>query len=329
MSQLLRISDLHLVYELQDRTVYALQGADLEIATCEIVGIVGESGSGKTTIARAALGLLPWDVARITAGHISVEGKDVTSLNDRGWTRIRGNPFAMVFQDPLSFLNPVMRIDHQIAEGVIKHDPQTDPSARVIELLDLVRLPAHIARSYPHELSGGMRQRVLMAIALGCRPQLLLADEPTTALDVTTQAEIMSLLRDIRQELDLSIVLISHDLAVIAQMCDRIYTMYGGHTVETGPTSQVLSRPGHPYTYGLLKSAQVARDDQGRYATIPGQPPNLAILYTGCPFSGRCRVELDECAEQFPIARTVQGAQGHLSWCWRLDPSRSGSQEAP
>ncbi|WP_158602735.1 ABC transporter ATP-binding protein [Jiangella rhizosphaerae] len=321
---LLEVEDLHLSYELRDRTVHALQGATLHVGRSEIVGIVGESGSGKSTVARAALGLLPWGVAHITGGAIRVEGADVTRFGPRQWPKLRGHPLAMVFQDPLSFLNPVVRVGRQIAEGVAKHDPGADRTRRVAELLDLVRLPAEVAQSFPHELSGGMRQRVLLAIALGCRPKLLVADEPTTALDVTTQADIIALLRDIRDTLDLSILLISHDLAVVATMCDRIYTMYGGHTVETGPTADVLRRPGHPYTYGLMQSARAVRDEHGRYATIPGQPPNLAVEFPGCPFSGRCPVEVEPCGTRFPPSARVSGAETHLAWCWRLVEQHAG-----
>lgn len=327
-TRLLDVEDLHLSYELRDRTVHALQGATLHVDTSEIVGIVGESGSGKSTVARAALGLLPWGVAHITRGSIRIEGEDVAGLSPRHWPRLRGHPLAMVFQDPLSFLNPVMRVDRQIAEGVEKHDPTADRSHRVAELLELVRLPASVARSYAHELSGGMRQRVLLAIALGCRPRLLVADEPTTALDVTTQAEIIALLRDIRDTLDLSILLISHNLAVVSDMCDRIYTMYGGHTVESGPTALVLARPGHPYTYGLMQSARAVRDRSGRFATIPGQPPNLAVEFPGCPFSGRCPVEIDPCSTQFPPGTAVDGADAHVAWCWRLVEQRTDNVAA-
>lgn len=315
---ILEIDDLHLSYHLRERTVHALQGATLRVDASEIVGIVGESGSGKSTVARAALGLLPTGVAEMTSGTVRINGQDVTHLSERKWPKLRGRPVAIVFQDPLSFLNPVMRVDRQIREAIRKHDPQADSFHRIMELLELVRLPADVARSFPHELSGGMRQRVLLAVALACRPSLLIADEPTTALDVTTQADIMALLRDIRMSLDLSVLLISHNLAVVADLCNRIYTMYGGRTVETGPTSELLREPGHPYTFGLMQAARSLRDSNGRFATIPGQAPNLAEQFAGCPFAGRCPVELERCSTQKPPAAQVGAGGHHTALCWHL-----------
>lgn len=317
----LKIEELHVVYRSREREVHALQGASFDVARSEVVGLVGESGSGKSTVARAALGLLPSRVASIVRGTIWIDGRDVTTLSPTGWERLRGSPVAIVFQDPLSFLNPVMRVDHQIAEAVRKHDPGTDVDARIAELLALVRLPQSAGRAYPHELSGGMRQRVLLTIALGCRPRLLIADEPTTALDVTTQAEIIQLLADIRARLDFSVLMISHNLAVLAGLCDRIYVMYGGRTIERGATAKVLNSPGHPYTFGLIQAARTARNATGRFATIDGDVPNLANVFPGCPFVDRCPVAMSKCVDQMPPSFTVLDDIRHAAACWHLDPS--------
>ncbi|MET4580017.1 ABC transporter ATP-binding protein [Ottowia thiooxydans] len=269
---LLQTEGLRVEYRSRNDSVTAVQNVSIVVREGESVALVGESGSGKSTVARAMLGLLPERIARIEAGRITIDGHDVTRYSNRQWEDMRGHPVAMVFQDPLSYLNPVMRVGRQIAESVERHDKATkDVQARVAELLELVRLPSTAARSYPHELSGGMRQRVLLAIALGCRPRLLIADEPTTALDVTTQAEILTLLRDLRQRLGMAMLLISHDLGVVWEECERVYVMFRSRIVESGATQQVLATPEHPYTRGLIQAAQAARSADGRFATIEGE----------------------------------------------------------
>jgi ABC-type dipeptide/oligopeptide/nickel transport system ATPase component len=269
---LLETQSLAIEYRSGAAAVAAVQDFSIVVREGESVALVGESGSGKSTVARAALGLLPPRTARISAGRLLIEGQDVTAYSQKQWEQIRGHPVAMVFQDPLSFLNPVMRVGKQIAESVRRHDPATpDVMARVAELLDLVRLPANTIRAYPHELSGGMRQRVLLAIALGCRPKLLIADEPTTALDVTTQAEILALLRDLRQRLGMAMLLISHDLGVVWEECERVYVMFRSRIVEAGATQTVFAHPAHAYTAGLIKAARAARNADGRFATIEGE----------------------------------------------------------
>jgi ABC-type dipeptide/oligopeptide/nickel transport system ATPase component len=269
---LLQTDALRVVYRSRGHAVAAVQDVSIVVREGESVALVGESGSGKSTVARAMLGLLPERIARIESGRIVLDGRDVTSFTDRQWESVRGHPVAMVFQDPLSYLNPVMRVGRQIAESVKRHDAAArDVPARVAELLELVRLPAASVRSYPHELSGGMRQRVLLAIALGCRPKLLIADEPTTALDVTTQAEILTLLRDLRQRLGMAMLLISHDLGVVWEECERVYVMFRSRIVEAGVTREVFSSPAHAYTAGLIKAAKAARNSEGRFETIEGE----------------------------------------------------------
>jgi ABC-type dipeptide/oligopeptide/nickel transport system ATPase component len=269
---LLQTEALTIAYTSRGTRVVAVQDVALVVHAGESVALVGESGCGKTTVARALLGLLPERIARIESGRILIEGQDVAASTQAQWEQLRGHPVAMVFQDPLSYLNPVMRVGRQIAESVRRHDRSTaDVPARVAELLALVRLPATTVRSYPHELSGGMRQRVLLAIALGCRPRLLVADEPTTALDVTTQAEILALLRDLRQRLGMAMLLISHDLGVVHDACERVYVMFRSRIVESGATREVFAWPQHGYTAGLIKAAKAARNSEGRFETIEGE----------------------------------------------------------
>jgi oligopeptide/dipeptide ABC transporter ATP-binding protein len=304
--------------------VRALDAVSLSVGTGEAVGLVGESGSGKSTLARAALGLTPDKISRIEAGQIRIAGRDVTHFSEDDWCQMRGDPVAIVFQDPLSYLNPVMRVGRQIAETISRHTPRLAIGLRVKELLELVKLPAACAAAYPHELSGGMRQRVLLAIAIACRPRLLIADEPTTALDVTTQAEILSLLKELRGELDMAMLLISHDLGIVASACERIYVMYAGRTIEWGSTAAVFETPAHPYTVGLLHAAHADRDSEGRFVTIAGDPPSLAVAYAGCPFSPRCAYTMPECTVSMPGPVTLDTGGRQTVRCWRY---RSGAEQ--
>jgi oligopeptide/dipeptide ABC transporter ATP-binding protein len=318
---LLDIVDVCLSYRTRRRVVHALRGVNLSVGEGEAVGLVGESGSGKSTVARAVLGLTPAQIARIEAGSIRVFGRDVTHFSEDDWVGVRGQPIAIVFQDPLSYLNPVMRVGRQIAESVQRHTPGLAVGARVRELLEQVKLPATCALSYPHELSGGMRQRVLLAIAIACRPKLLIADEPTTALDVTTQAEILALLKELRTQLNMAMLLISHDLGIVASACDRIYVMYAGRTIEWGRTASIFEAPAHPYTIGLLQAAQADRDSNGRFVTITGEPPDLTGLQAGCPFVARCSQAMPHCTELMPAATALQ--LEHRVRCWLYNVEQS------
>ena len=303
--------------------VHAVQGASVRIEAGQTVGVVGESGSGKSTIARALLGLLDPDRSSLVAGRLVLDGKDVSRLTPKEWQKIRGNPAAMVFQDPLTYLNPVMSVGKQIAESIRLHDPKADRKARVAELLELVKLPQTVAKSYPDELSGGMRQRVLMAIALACRPKLLIADEPTTALDVTTQAEIMELLADLQQKMHMAMLLISHDLGLVASMCEKVYVMYAGRTIEWGPAAEIFHRPSHPYTRGLIAAAEGRRTKDGRFSTIGGDVPDMRNRIKGCPFAPRCGLRHDACSEM-PEAKGA--GPGHMVRC-HADPAVVRAQE--
>jgi len=314
---MLEVQRLSIAYHTQGRLVHALQDASVTVAAGEAVGIAGESGSGKSTLARAVLGLLPGGIARISGGRIAIAGTDVTGYTARQWEQVRGRPLAIVFQDPLSFLNPVMRVGDQIGESVRRHDPSVDEVARCIELLELVKLQANVFRRYPHELSGGMRQRVMIAIALGCRPRLLIADEPTTALDATTQAEILALLRALRSTLDMSLLVISHDLGLLRWNCDRVYVMYAGHTIEQGRTDDVLARSAHPYTQGLVEASRLRRLADGRFATVGGDVPDLRERYACCPFVARCTYAMQRCRQEIPPVLVAEG-DGHCARCWLL-----------
>jgi oligopeptide/dipeptide ABC transporter ATP-binding protein len=294
--------------------VHAVQGASIEVAEGQAVGIVGESGSGKSTVARALLGLLDSRNSAIVGGRIMLGGRDVTDFDSRQWQKVRGNPAAMVFQDPLTYLNPVMTVGRQIEEGVRLHDPQVKPARRIAELLEMVKLPVGVARSYPDELSGGMRQRALLAVALACRPRLLIADEPTTALDVTTQAEIMDLLGDLRRQTGMAMLLISHDLGLVASICETIYVMYAGRTIEWGSTAAVFDTPSHPYTRGLLDAAEGRRTRDGLFVTIRGDVPDLRLAPVGCPFEPRCSYVLPECAVM-PDASSMDDRGAHQVRC--------------
>jgi oligopeptide/dipeptide ABC transporter ATP-binding protein len=318
---LLQVDTLQVTYGPRDRLVHAVRDATLTVQHGESIGIAGESGCGKSTLARALLGLLPERVGRIAGGRIRIAGQDVTGFRETQWTGLRGHPVAMVFQDPLSFLNPVVRAGAQIAESVRQHDPDVAIARRCRELLDLVKLPETVLRQYPHELSGGMRQRVMLAIALGCRPRLLIADEPTTALDVTTQAEIMALLGSLRSQLAMALLVVSHDLGLLRWHCDRLYVMYAGRTIEWGDTATVIDRPAHPYTRGLIAASRLQRGPGGRFGALRGELPAHEQI-VGCPFAPRCGEAHAICRERMPDTTSI--APGHRAKCWQLN-SRDAS----
>ena len=309
---LLAVDDLHVEFSGRGRVVKAVRGLRYDIGPGETLGLVGESGSGKSVSALSLLGLLPARVGRITAGTAMFEGADLLQLSEERLRRIRGAKIAMIFQDPLSSLNPVLTIGRQITEAVETHRGANRQAARkrAIDLLELVGIPGAARRidDYPHQFSGGMRQRAMIAMALSCEPSLLIADEPTTALDVTIQAQILELLRRLRQELGMAVLLITHDLGVVAGFADRLAVMYAGRLVELGPTETILSDPAHPYTVGLLRSIpRLDRPRQLALTPIEGSPPDLASALHGCPFAPRCAWRIDRCWVDDPLLELVAG----------------------
>jgi oligopeptide transport system ATP-binding protein len=300
--------------------VQAVRGIDFKLKSGDVMGIVGESGSGKSVTARSVMKLIEHPGV-IKEGKIIFDGKDITEYSDQKMSNIRGNDMAMIFQDPMTSLNPVFRIENQMTEVIRRHQRVSHKEAKekAIEMLQLVGIPepAKRIRSYPHEFSGGMRQRVMIAMALSCNPKLLIADEPTTALDVTIQAQILDIMRDISTKLDTAIILITHDLGVIAETCKDLVVMYGGMPMEKGTVDDIFESPQHPYTRGLLKSVpRMDTEEKGRLKPIAGSPPDLLSPPAGCPFSTRCPNVMQICTEEAPPMFSV--GENHTSACWLM-----------
>jgi peptide/nickel transport system ATP-binding protein len=301
--------------------VRAVDGVSFAIAPGRTLGIVGESGCGKSVTALSILGLVPRPPAELIDGEIWFDGRDLLRLEARALQDLRGDRIAMVFQEPMTSLNPAYSVGEQIIEAILRHDPVGRPAARqrAIELMQRVGIPAPERRidDYPHRLSGGMRQRAMIAMALACRPQLLIADEPTTALDVTIQAQILDLLRDLRRDHDMALILITHDLGVVAELCDEVVVMYGGKVVERAAVDALFARPQHPYTIGLLGSLPGARGAASaeRLAAIEGTPPNPIALPAGCRFHPRCPFAEPRCRQAEPALAEI--VAGHEAACWR------------
>jgi oligopeptide transport system ATP-binding protein len=304
---LLEIDDLRVTFTTADGDVNAVNGVSFNIDKSETLAIVGESGSGKSQSAFAMMGLLAKNGR--AAGVARFDGQDLLSMNQRQLNKIRSKDMAMIFQDPMTSLNPYLRVSDQMAEVLMLHQGMSKSKAvtESVRMLDAVRIPDARARvsMYPHEFSGGMRQRIMIAMSLLCQPRLLIADEPTTALDVTVQAQIMQLLGDIRQDFGTAIILITHDLGIVAGFCDRTLVMYGGQIMEEGPTDDIFARPSHPYTSGLLKTVPRLDRDDATLATIAGEPPDMSHLPPGCPFSPRCAQLLENCHGDRPTLETA------------------------
>lgn len=314
---LLEVKNLHTSFRIRDEYFDAVDGVDMKLFSDEVLAIVGESGCGKSTLATAIMGLHNPNFTRST-GEIIFEGKNLVGLSEKEFNEIRGEGIGMIFQDPLSSLNPLQRIGKQIEEGLIYHTKMNaeERKARVLELIEQVGIPnpPRVARQYPHELSGGMRQRVIIAIALACKPKIIIADEPTTALDVTIQAQILDLLVSIQKEINAGIILITHDLGVVAQLADRVCVMYAGQIVEQAPVLELFTNPKHPYTRSLLNSIpQMDADDEDLYV-IQGMVPSLKNLpRQGCRFKARIPWIKDEEHEENPTMHEV--APGHFVRC--------------
>jgi oligopeptide transport system ATP-binding protein len=313
---LLSVRNLQTYFESEDGTVKAVDGVSFDLERGKTLGIVGESGSGKSVTNLSILRLIPTPPGRIVSGEILFDGKDLLNLSDDEIRKVRGKRIAMVFQDPMSSLNPFMRISKQLMEVTELHLGHTKEQAfeHAIKMLQTVGIPDARARAdnYPHEFSGGMRQRVMIAMALSCEPELLIADEPTTALDVTIQAQILDLIKKLKRETGTSVILITHDLGVVAGMTDEIIVMYAGKIFERAPTAELFEFPGNPYTKGLLRSVPDPTSEGALYQ-IPGLPPDAAHLPPGCPFAPRCDKVQDVCRNQFPPM--VELARGHQSLC--------------
>lgn len=322
---LLQVRGLVTEFRLGTNVVRANDGIDLDVPRGRIVGVVGESGSGKSVLCRAILGLVP-PPGRIVEGRIVFEGRDLRTLSEAEMTRIRGSQIGMIFQNPMTSLNPVWPVGDQITESLRVHHGLGRRAARdrAVELLRLVGIPSPKSRidEYPYQWSGGMAQRAVIAMAMAGDPKLLLADEPTTALDVTIQDQILALLLDLQARSGMAIVLVSHDLGVVAETCDEIMVMYAGRAVERAPTKAIFEAPQHPYTEALLRSIPDLSGERGRLTPVRGQPPDLAHLPPGCPFHERCLYASDDCATT-PV-RLREVAPGHASAC--LYPERIGGQ---
>ncbi|MGV8937311.1 MAG: ABC transporter ATP-binding protein [Allorhizobium sp.] len=309
---LLKIEDLNVSVRLPGGgSMRILNDIAFTLEKGETLGVVGESGSGKSLLSLAIMGLLPPVAA--ASGRILLDGADLLEKTDDAMCKIRGNRIGMIFQEPMTALNPAMTVGDQIAEGLVWHRGMSWKAARAeaVELLEQVRIPdaRRRAKTYPHEMSGGQRQRVGIAMALALKPALMIADEPTTALDVTVQAEVLDILDDLTREYDMSLILVSHDLGVIARMCERTIVMYAGRRMEEGPTAEVLSRPRNPYTKGLISAVPKRQPAGGRLATIPGTVPGFSRLPPGCCFSDRCPDRIDICSDREP-GWTIDNGRG-------------------
>ncbi len=316
---LLEVENLRTEFRSRGTTVQAVRGVTFHVERGETVGVVGESGSGKSVTALSIMGLVPSPPGHITAGSVRLDGQNLLSSTSRELRSIRGARMAMVFQDPFSCLNPTMTLGAQVAEPIRLHSRASrhEAKARALALLRAVRMPSPEIRyrQYPHEISGGQRQRVMIAMAFACNPELLIADEPTTALDVTVQAQILALMAEMQKKTNTGILLITHDIGVVAESCDRVLVMYAGQIVESGPVHQVLSTPRHPYTQGLLASLPQIGGERRRLSSIPGQPPDLSNLPNGCPFVPRCPSRMVEiCPTREP--GLTEPAPGQTTRCF-------------
>jgi len=320
--EILVVNDLNVSFHMKSTIVQAVRGVTFNLKKGETLAIVGESGSGKSVTSKTIMRLLPSHNTNISKGEVLYKGNDILKMSKKDIQKIRGSEIAMVFQDPMSTLNPTMKIGKQIMEGVIKHKKMTkqEARARALEMLQLVGIPNAESRldAYPHQFSGGMRQRVVIAMALACNPQVLIADEPTTALDVTIQAQILQLMKDLQEKLDTAIILITHDLGVVANMADRVAVMYAGEIVEQGTLDEIFYETQHPYTQGLLNAMPNLNADRSEpLIPIKGSPPDLAQLNSGCPFYVRCPYAMSVCEKYNP--QTIKLNESHSVACWLQD----------
>lgn len=316
-SKFIEVKDLVVEYTSDGDVVQAVNGVSFSLDHGESLGLVGETGAGKTTIAKSILRILPEPPAKVKGGQILLAGNDLMQIPEKKMLSIRGNKISMIFQDPMTALNPVMSIGSQITEVVSLHNDFNKEQAkqRTIEMLEMVGIPAERYVEFPHQFSGGMKQRVVIAMALACNPELLLADEPTTALDVTIQAQVLDMIKDLRDKFNTAMILITHDLGIVAETCDKVAVVYAGHIVESGSKEDVFRHVTHPYTQGLFDSIPKMNDDARRLKPIDGMPPDPTNLPEGCVFAPRCKYAMEECKKgEIP---TVEITQGHFCQCLR------------
>ena len=330
MEEILKIENLHVSFDSYAGEVHAVRGVSLEVHKGEVLAIVGESGCGKSVTAQTIMKLNPMPPARIKEGSITLCGKDIVAASEKEMQGIRGQMVSMIFQDPMTCMNPTMRVGKQLTETLVKKGKisREDAEKEAVRLLKMVQIPnaEERAKQYPHEFSGGMRQRAMIAMALACNPQLLIADEPTTALDVTIQAQIMQLMGKIREETKTAIILITHDLGVVANLADQVAVMYAGKVVEKGTVRDIFYKSAHPYTKALLKSLPtIDTKKEEELISIPGTPPDLYAPPQGCGFASRCEHCMKICQANQPPVFELGG--GHTASCWRLHPDFPGKKE--
>lgn len=314
----LTIKDLVVEYTSGGQIVQAVNGVDLQLKKGQTLGLVGETGAGKTTIARTILRILPTPPARIKQGEILLDGVDLLQLPEKEMLSVRGNKIAMIFQDPMTALNPTMTVGSQISEVVLQHNDFSKQKAkeRTLEMLNMVGIASERYLDYPHQFSGGMKQRVVIAMALACNPELILADEPTTALDVTIQAQVLDMMRDLKEKMNTSMILITHDLGVVAETCDDVAVIYAGEIVEYGTKQRIFRNPKHPYTLGLFGSLPKLDDDSKRLSPIHGLPPDPTNLPKGCKFGPRCPECCDKCNKEIGMTEIEPG---HFVRCCKFE----------
>lgn len=321
MEKIIQIKNLHVQFSTYGGRVQAVRGVSFDLHKGETLAIVGESGCGKSVTSQSIMRLIPTPPGRITSGSILFKGQDLTKLSEKKMRDIRGADISMIFQDPMTALNPTLRVGEQIAENIMQHENISKEKAKekAFEMLELVGIPNPKERlkQYPHEFSGGMRQRIVIAMALVCNPEVLIADEPTTALDVTIQAQILELFKDIQQKTDVSIVLITHDLGVVAQVADRVAVMYAGKIVEIGTRRDIFYTPQHPYTKGLLRSVPRLDLYESELVPIAGSPPDLFAPPSGCSFAPRCPYVMEVCDRMYPASTKLK--ESHQVHCWLQD----------
>jgi peptide/nickel transport system ATP-binding protein len=311
---LLEVADLNVIYKTYEGTVAAVNGVEFSLEAGRTLGLVGESGAGKTTTALSIMGLVPSPPGIITSGSVNFAGKNLLSFSEKEMKKIRGNHISMIFQDPMTSLNPVVTVGVQISEALVAHQNLSEAEAekKAMEMLEKVQIPGQRYREYPHEFSGGMRQRVVIAMALACNPGLIIADEPTTALDVTIQAQVLELMRSLKEEFSTAMIMITHDLGVVGEVCDHVAVMYAGRIVETGSLEQIFGNARHPYTLGLFRCIPDIEEETSKIRPIEGLMPDPLDLPSGCPFHPRCPQCMDLCRTVVP---GVLDDGGHRVMC--------------